>query len=145
MNTFAHQTLKTYDLRHTGCREAILMAFYEQPTALSHGHLEELLPNLYDRVTIYRTLKTFVEKGIVHKVLDEDGIRYALCKTACSHQHHHHDHVHFKCVACGQTTCLETIVIPQIALPNGYKSQEINLLVQGTCLSCNVTIDSNTY
>ncbi|TAH16433.1 MAG: transcriptional repressor, partial [Runella slithyformis] len=35
--------------------------------------MEELLPNLYDRVTIYRTLKTFVEKGIVHKVLDEDG------------------------------------------------------------------------
>jgi Fur family transcriptional regulator, ferric uptake regulator len=137
MNTFANQTLKMHDLRHTGCREAILTAFHERTSALSHGDLEQILTHAYDRVTVYRTLKTFVEKGIVHKVLDEDGLRYALCKTACAH-YHHHDHVHFKCVVCGQTTCLESVIIPHIALPKGYQTQEVNLLVQGMCSACQI-------
>jgi len=136
MDSFAYKILKTHDLRHTACRENILLAFYQQPTALSHGGLEQLLPDGYDRVTIYRTLKVFVEKGILHKVLDEDGLRYALCKAACTNRHHRHDHVHFKCVACGQTTCLDDVHIPQIALPLGYDGQQVNLLVQGLCRAC---------
>ena len=136
MSASARQTLKMHDLRHTGCREDILLAFQKQATALSHGDLEQTLPDRYDRVTIYRTLKTFVEKGIVHKVLDEEGLRYALCKAACAAPNHQHDHVHFKCVACGQTTCLENIHIPKVMLPEGYATQEINLLVQGICAAC---------
>ena len=129
-------TLQKNELRHTGCREDTLLLFFDEDTALSHGNLEKTLGQKYDRVTIYRTLKTFVEKGILHKVLDEDGLRYALCKEACTDHHHQHDHVHFKCSTCGKTSCLNDVIVPKIQLPNGYSSQEVNLLIQGICGNC---------
>jgi Fur family transcriptional regulator, ferric uptake regulator len=133
-------TLKEYELRHTGCRSDILQSFQSFNFALSHGDLEERFGERFDRVTIYRTLKTFVEKGIIHKVLDDEGgTKYALCRTSeCSHDNHHHDHVHFKCLQCGNTTCIESVHIPVFSLPEGYKRTEINMLVQGTCPTCMV-------
>ena len=131
-------TLKEYALRHTGSREDILDVFYKNQYAMSHSYLEETLNDRFDRVTIYRTLKTFLEKGIVHKVLDDvGGTKYALCKTSdCSHEAHHHDHVHFKCVTCEQTSCLDDTHIQTFSLPEGYKRLEINMLVQGICPKC---------
>lgn len=131
-------TLKEYELRHTGCRSDILQSFQNFNFALSHGDLEERFGERFDRVTIYRTLKTFVEKGIIHKVLDDEGgTKYALCRNSeCSHDNHHHDHVHFKCLQCGNTTCIESVHIPVFNLPEGYKRSEVNMLVQGTCPSC---------
>ena len=131
-------TLKEYDLRHTGCRSDVLQSFQDFNFALSHSDLEERFGERFDRVTIYRTLKTFVEKGIIHKVLDDEGgTKYALCRNSeCSHNNHHHDHVHFKCLQCGNTTCIESVHIPVFNLPEGYKRTEVNMLVQGTCPTC---------
>lgn len=129
-------TLKEHHLRTTSCREDILKTFFNRNTALSHGDLEGALKDRFDRVTIYRTLKTFLEKGIIHKVLDDEGMRYALCKERCSEDNHHHDHVHFKCSACGETNCLENLHVPAVSLPTGYRVQEVNLLIQGLCADC---------
>ena len=52
-----------------------------------------------------------------------------------SHHGHHHDHVHFKCLRCGQTNCLN-IDVPPVRLPKGYRSQEVNVLIQGICERC---------
>ncbi len=136
MEQMTNDTLKEYNLRTTGCREEVLKAFLTRATALSHGDLESKLKDRFDRVTIYRTLKTFLEKGIIHKVLDDDGTRYALCKERCSEDDHHHDHVHFKCSGCGETNCLENLHVPTVQLPAGYRVQEINLLIQGLCANC---------
>lgn len=131
------ETLKGYHLRTTTCREDVLSAFINKKNALSHGDLEGTLGENYDRVTIYRTLKTFLEKGIIHKVLDDEGMRYALCSNHCSEEKHHHDHIHFKCSACGETNCLENMKIPVVQLPQGYKPENFNLLIQGICPKCN--------
>jgi Fur family transcriptional regulator, ferric uptake regulator len=130
--------LKDFDLRHTSCREEILALFLNKKFALSHADIESGIPDEFDRVTVYRTLKTFLEKGIIHKVLDDAGTtKYALCKDSCQHDEHHHEHVHFKCVECGQTNCLDAVQIPTIKLPEGYNTLETSLLVQGTCQVCN--------
>jgi Fur family transcriptional regulator, ferric uptake regulator len=136
MEQFVIDTLKEHNLRTTSCREDTLGTFLNREIALSHGDLESALGDRFDRVTIYRTLKTFLEKGIIHKVLDDEGMRYALCRERCSEHNHHHDHVHFKCNECGQTNCLENLHIPAVQLPKGYKAQEVNLLIQGLCASC---------
>jgi Fur family ferric uptake transcriptional regulator len=132
-------TLKEFNLRQTECRQEVLDVFASQPHALSHGDIENQLTDRFDRVTIYRTLKTFVDKGLLHKVLDDQGaMKYALCRETChtpDHQHHH-DHVHFKCTICGLTNCLEDVRIPALSLPAGYQRQETNLLVQGVCPAC---------
>jgi Fur family ferric uptake transcriptional regulator len=133
--------LATYSLRNTPCREAVLRAFEDAGYALSQGDVEQYLVSQFDRVTIYRTLKTFLTSGMIHKVLDDQGsIKYALCKTVCWHDghQHQHDHVHFKCVQCGQTTCLETVHIPNIPLPEHFIKQESNLLIQGICKPCSL-------
>lgn len=136
MEQFVSTTLKDHKLRTTSCREDVLEAFLRRDMALSHGDLESELGDRFDRVTIYRTLKTFLEKGIIHKVLDDEGTRYALCRERCSEDNHHHDHVHFKCNTCGQTNCLENLHVPAVKLPEGYRIQEVNLLIQGLCAEC---------
>lgn len=139
MDAAVKTLLKDFNLRQTDCREEVLDVFFSQGFALSHGDIENRLQDSFDRVTVYRTLKTFLEKGIIHKVLDDEGgTKYALCKDSChtpDHKHHH-DHVHFKCQICGQTTCLDNVHIPTFSLPEGYQRQEVNLLVQGVCAVC---------
>lgn len=138
MNITKKEILKEHSLRHTSCREDILDVFIQKEYALSHADIEEKMSENFDRVTVYRTLKTFLDKGIIHKVLDDEGTtKYALCKEKCSHTQHHHEHVHFKCVQCGQTNCLDNTQIPILHLPEGYNAIEINLLVQGICQECN--------
>ena len=129
--------LQDFDLRKTNSRTAILSLFLKKPFALSYSDLEEQISDDYDRVTVYRTLKTFVDKGVVHKVLDDGGsLKYALCNDLCSSSAHHHEHVHFKCSVCGETSCLDQVNIPQVELPTGYEAREINLLIQGKCQKC---------
>lgn len=128
--------LKSFDMRSTPSRLEILDLFLNKEYALSHGDIEKEVSTTLDRVTVYRTLKTFLDKGLIHKVLDDEGsLKYALCTEACSAAGHHHDHVHFKCTACGQTNCLD-IELPGIRLPKGYRPQEFNILVQGICQKC---------
>lgn len=131
------QLLKSHGIRKTRSRLDILNEFAANSHALSQPDLEKALGKELDRVTIYRTLTLYLEKGILHQVLDDAGaMKYALCKEACGSDDHHHDHVHFKCDACGQTTCLEQVHIPRITLPQGFNVREKNLLMTGTCASC---------
>ena len=139
MSTATTTTLKSFNLRQTDCREEVLGILLEHSFALSHGDIEAQLTDKFDRVTVYRTLKTFLDKGLIHKVLDDEGTtKYALCRDNChnSEHQHHHDHVHFKCTLCGHTTCLDDVRIPILDLPAGYQRVEINLLVQGICAAC---------
>lgn len=134
----AAQTLKTFNLRHTTGREEVLSLFLNADHALAHHDVENGLGPDHDRVTIYRTLRTFLDKGLIHKVLDDEGdTKYALCRDTCSQTRHQHEHVHFKCETCGQTTCLDTVRIPAVPLPQGYFRKEMNLLIQGICQDCN--------
>lgn len=111
--------------------------FLNNPHALSYADIEKEAGSAFDRVTVYRTLKSFLDKGIIHKILDDNGgLKYGLCSEYCSEAQHKHDHVHFKCSKCGQTSCLDGVDIPEIELPNGYKPEEVNLLIQGVCSDC---------
>ena len=113
--------LKQNKLSVTSSRRKILQLFLAQPGALAHGDIEKKAGERFDRVTIYRTLQTFVDKGIIHTIPTADNsVRYALCKDECSEGHHHDEHVHFMCDECGTTYCLENITIPEVNLPNGF-------------------------
>ncbi|MDN3687712.1 Fur family transcriptional regulator [Cyclobacterium jeungdonense] len=129
--------LKDSNLRVTSCRRDVLKTFLGRKVALSHGDLEEALKENFDRVTIYRTLKTFLENDLIHKVLDDTGAaKYALCNHSTEEPHHDHEHVHFKCEVCGNTNCLEEIALPRLMLPRGYQAREMSLLIQGVCKNC---------
>ncbi|HSI78284.1 MAG TPA: transcriptional repressor [Lunatimonas sp.] len=129
--------LKENNLRVTSCRRDVLATFIGKNVALSHADLEEALKENFDRVTIYRTLKTFLDSDLIHKVLDDSGTtKYALCAHDHDEAHHDHEHVHFKCEVCGNTNCIQELILPKISLPEGYISKETSLLVQGICKNC---------
>jgi Fur family transcriptional regulator, ferric uptake regulator len=129
--------LTDHNLRQTQGRIDVVSVFFVNKFAVSHADIESGIENNYDRVTIYRTLKSFLECGLIHKVLDDNGTtRYALCAEACADGNHKHNHIHFKCTNCGQTSCLEHVNIPEVKLPKGFTPIESNYLISGVCDHC---------
>ena len=124
--------------RNSSTKQNILFLLNEKKEALTHKDFQEFFENTVDRVTIYRALDRLVDEGKLHKIVSLEGvIQYAICKT-CNHEHetHSHNHVHFSCVKCEKTICLDEIK-PQIKLPKGYTNEEMQLLISGVCADCN--------
>ena len=131
------QTLTNHALRQTPVRRAVLQALAESPFALSGGELEQQLGPGTDRITLYRTLKSFEENGLIHRVIDStDIIRYAACSIECSAQAHFDNHVHFKCTACQHIYCLNQVAIPAVTLPDKFEAQTRDYLLAGVCRAC---------
>ena len=129
-------TLKDKQIRPTAMRLLVLETLQKQKAAVSLLDLEAAFERA-DRITLFRTLKTFEEKGLIHRIEDGSGsAKFALCADACKEGHHHDLHVHFFCNRCQETYCLPKSKIPDISLPHSFKPEEVQLLVKGICGSC---------
>ena len=129
--------LKKNNLSITDSRKKILDLFLKNNGALAHADIEKNTGEIFDRVTVYRTLQTFVEKGIIHNIPTTDNsILYALCKDNCEAGHHHDNHVHFICDSCGNTICLDDVTVPTVKLPKGFKPNHAEMVVNGICGDC---------
>lgn len=129
--------LKKNNLSITESRKKILQLFFTQGGALAHGDIEKKAGEKFDRVTVYRTLQTFVDKGIIHTIPTADNsVLYALCKDDCSGGHHHDHHIHFVCTQCQVTYCLDDVVTPDIKLPKGYAAHQVEVVARGICKNC---------
>lgn len=129
--------LKKNNLSVTDSRKKILELFLKNSGALAHADIEKNTGEIFDRVTVYRTLQTFVEKGIIHNIPTTDNsILYALCKDNCEAGHHHDNHVHFICNSCGKTICLDDVTVPTVKLPRGFKPNHAEMVVNGICGDC---------
>jgi len=137
MDRRVENILRQNHLSVTGSRKKILRLFLSQKGALAHGDIEHNAGEKFDRVTVYRTLQTFVDKGIIHTIPTADNsIHYALCKDECTEGHHHDHHIHFICDQCGNTYCLDDSVTPEINLPKGYAAGHVEVVVEGVCKNC---------
>jgi Fur family ferric uptake transcriptional regulator len=120
--------------RNTVARTAILDIIQASEIALSQLAIQHTLNGLCDRVTIYRVLDRLVEEGLIHKIVNVNGVvNYAACAT-CSHNHQH-QHIHFSCRVCNELTCLNQ-VIPSFDLPTGFSKEETFFTVSGICNHC---------
>ena len=129
--------LRQSGLSVTDSRKKILDLFLATDGALAHADIEKNTSNSFDRVTVYRTLQTFVEKGIIHQIPTTDNsILYALCKHNCEQGHHHDDHVHFICSNCDKTICLDDVTVPSVKLPKNFTKQQSAMVVTGVCGDC---------
>ena len=135
--TMTDDILKRNKLSVTDGRKKILGLFLARDGALAHADIEKFTGEMFDRVTVYRTLQTFVEKGIVHLIPTTDNsILYALCKENCEEGHHHDNHVHFICDVCTKTLCLDDVTIPKVKLPKGFTPNHSEMMVNGVCSDC---------
>lgn len=129
--------LDTRNVRPTAMRLLVLQFLLKKEVAVSLTNIEEYFDNS-DRTTLYRTLKTFEEKGIVHQIDDGTGTtKYALCEENCHCEIGTDLHLHFHCTNCNETVCMTDYKIPQIHLPKGYIAENVNLAVKGICDKCN--------
>lgn len=77
-----------------------------QKSALSLSALEKSFEKS-ERITLYRTLKAFQGKGLVHCIDDGTGApKYALCEDGCECNIEKDFHVHFYCRICNEIFCL---------------------------------------
>jgi Fur family transcriptional regulator, ferric uptake regulator len=125
------EILENCGLSKTKSRMDILLVFLTHPVALSEKEIQMELKSKYDRATIYRTLNTFSESGIIHLVINEGGqSKYLLRKQP-------EDHLHFKCNVCDTIVCMTDIALPEYHLPEGFTKMETNFLIKGICKKCN--------
>lgn len=133
----AVEILKNHKLRVTDNRLGLVQLFLNTDVALSSSDIERSLPKI-DRVTLYRTIKSFQEKGVIHKAIDgTDTARYAMCVDNCAEHDHKDDHVHFRCNKCNNTFCLDHTTTPEITIPQGFTVTSSNLVITGICDKCN--------
>lgn len=131
------QILKRNNLKITQPRLRVLAIISEKKTAISQPELEKILGKDIDRVTLYRILGSFEEKGILHKVFDLNGTAtYAICSTKCTAHHHHDQHVHFICSICNSVYCLDEISVPKISLPTNFSLHAVVINAVGICDKC---------
>ncbi|NHF61436.1 transcriptional repressor [Flavobacteriaceae bacterium TP-CH-4] len=130
--------LASKNVRPTAMRILVFRWLAKRKTAVTLTDMEVFFEKS-DRTTLYRTIKTFEENGIVHRINDGGGIpKYAICAEGCRYGEHHDLHLHFHCTRCDETSCLTDHQIPQVNLPKGYLVEDMNLVVNGLCDSCNV-------
>ena len=136
MKAGIEERLEAKGVKPTAMRMLVLEHLSHQLFAVSLTELEKALAPV-DRITVYRTLKTFEEHCLVHAIDDGTGSsKYALCQVDCDDSPHHDLHIHFYCRTCQETYCLPKTLIPAIGLPEGFKKDEMSLLVKGFCQNC---------
>tara|TARA_R110002051_G_scaffold269806_2_gene330089 strand:+ start:17709 stop:18125 length:417 start_codon:yes stop_codon:yes gene_type:complete len=134
--TEVEKTLDNKSIRPTAMRILIYKYMASKNTAVALTDIENAFEKA-ERTTLYRTLKTFEEKGIVHQIDDGTNIsKFALCQPGCNCEIDQDLHLHFHCSHCDKTVCLTEHKIPHINLPKGYIAEDANLVIKGICDLC---------
>ena len=131
-----NKILEQKAVRITPMRQLLLEYFIQKNAIVGLSKLEEAFP-VSDRITMYRTLKTFEEKGIIHSINNgTNEVKYGLCSEYCTPGNHFDRHPHFQCLRCNEFTCLENTFIPTVELPEKFTATEINMNIKGICPDC---------
>lgn len=119
-------------MRITKARQAVLLAIDGTQFAMSHAEIEATLREPIDRVTLYRTLETFVEAEILSKHIDADRVSRFMPTVGVDH----HRHAHFHCDDCGRIFCVGARPPRRPAVPKGFAVSEVDLKLRGQCADC---------
>lgn len=132
---FAKELLKKSGLKSTVTRVELIKLIHDYgsaiPFSLIQAHFEST-----DRITVYRTIQTLEQKGLIHKAfVNKTKTYYALCDHQCTSAEHYHDHVHFQCTVCDTVSCEDLSDAVAIDLPD-FLIQKVNINLSGVCKSC---------
>lgn len=134
MKKSTEEVFATKNIRLTTMRILIYEYMEVATVALSLLEIEKYFHKA-DKVTIYRTIQTFLERGLVHKILDENVAKYKLCGDVCSEDNHKDRHLHFYCKKCKETTCRDEVILPE-NMESQLQIDEIQILAKGICEKC---------
>ena len=131
--------LRKVGLKSTVTRIAVLQQLCSEDRPLSHSDLVQVLEQVGDQATIYRTLISFVDKGVARVASTASGIvRYELIQEGESA---HTVHPHFVCQDCGIVACLPITTVVSISESSwSRRLQESKLQFVGICAECDPLI-----
>ncbi len=136
--------LKDAGYKFTGKRQMAVELFVNnRDKYLSAKEVHEHVRSRYERVsfdTIYRTLNTLLEQGVIEPMeFNDEAAKYRL---KCGDEHHHH----LVCVGCGLTQPLEDCPVDEI-LDHVGKFEVLNhrFEVYGYCEDCQSKHDLDTH
>lgn len=138
MNSQIIHILENHGVKPTAMRMLVLEQLLTQNRHLSLSDLEELL-HPADRVTIYRTLQTFVKNGIAHSVEAPNSASvYGLCSDNCNNHSHADLYPHFICEKCYKVTCSDdfSYTIHKKSDSPLYEVHKIEVNIKGICPDC---------
>ena len=138
MNSSIIKTLEESNIKPTPMRMLVLEQLIIKKQNLSLSEIEELLYPA-DRITIYRTLQTFVKHGLAHSIDTlNNGSIYALCSKDCPPEAHQDNHPHFYCELCKKVTCNNDFVVAIEHQPNApeYRINKVEITLKGLCPDC---------
>jgi len=128
--------LNSAKLKRTGPRRTILEILLAGNRPQTADEIVSAMGNTRpNKVTVYRTLESMVDAGLVHKAfVEERSQHYELADKCTEHQ----CHPHFVCTDCGRTSCMHDMSLPMaISAPAGFVIERQQVRLQGLCPKCN--------
>ena len=131
----ARQMLRRAKLYCTEARIAILRALLETARPIRQDQITpQSARGTFNRVTVYRTLESLVEAGLVHRVFTQDRAWYFELADHCSEKQ---CHPHFTCTHCGVTHCLTDTSLPMAKISQkGFIIYRQQVRLEGLCPAC---------
>lgn len=122
-------------LRRTKPRTAILKVLLKAGRPITQEQIAVAMgTKAPDKVTIYRTLETFVSANIVHRAFLQARTQHFEMSNRCTQ---HQCHPHFTCTSCGDTHCMTEIKVPMTKSPqNGFIVRHQRVQLEGLCPHC---------
>lgn len=134
----ADNLLTSVSLRKTTPRIAILAVLLAAQKPVTQNQVAQRLgENRLNKVTIYRTLESFLKAGLVHKAfIQQKAWHFELAHNCTQSQ----CHPHFTCTDCGQTRCLTGISLPMAKSPyKGFVIDRQRVQLEGLCPNCSTS------
>jgi len=131
----ARRMLKDAKLYCTEARIAILQVLMQAARPLRQDQIaEQLTLGALNKVTVYRTLESLIEVGLVHRAFT---YRRAWHFELADHCTEHQCHPHFTCTSCGVTHCLTDILLPMAKVSQkGFIVDRQQVRLEGLCPAC---------
>ncbi len=128
------QVLLEHGVRPLNHRVAVyryLVEHQNHPTADDiYGDLKRHMSSI-SRTTVYNVLNLLCDHNVVKRIaIEKNEMRYDA-NTA--------NHIHFKCRDCGNVYDLHTNTFPQIAVPDGFCAEDVQINITGYCPACEAT------
>jgi Fur family transcriptional regulator, ferric uptake regulator len=133
-------TLQKAGISRTSQRLAVLDILIRATTPLSVNTIRQSLKTKanIDKVTVYRILSLFRQRGIIREISSAGGANYFEMATLENPLH-----PHFNCRNCGVLTCLSPLPFTQaqelILSKDDYSIDHIEINISGLCACCRNT------
>ena len=129
--------LQKAGISKTSQRLAVLDILFKATTPLSVNAIRQALEteSNIDKVTVYRILSLFRQRGIIREIASAGGANYFEMATLENPLH-----PHFSCRNCGSFTCLAPLPFTQapelILSKDDYSIDHIEINISGLCACC---------